>query len=61
MIHDAIQSTFTLIGKLAFFIKVVRGYIISLIQRGFRVFPKIKVGNLRNPFHDVIIIPFSTS
>ena len=38
-----------------------KGFIISLIQRGFWVFPKIKVGNICNPCHGVIIIPFSTS
>ena len=27
-----------------------------LIHRGFSNFPKIKVGNLRNPFNDAIII-----
>ena len=29
-----------------------------LSWRGFWIFPKIKVDNLRNPYHDVRIIPF---
>ena len=32
----------------------------ALIQRGFGVFAKMTIGNLWNPFHNVIIIPFST-
>ena len=32
----------------------------ALIQRGFGFFPKITIGNLCKPFHDVIIFPFST-
>ena len=32
-----------------------------LIQKAFWVFQKIKVSNLCNPFHDIKIIPFSTS
>ena len=31
-----------------------------LIKKGLGVFPKITIGNLCKPFHDVIIIPFST-
>ena len=44
-----------------FFYLVVYHLIIYdlFIQRGFLFFPRIKVGNLGNLFHDLIIIPFS--
>ena len=31
-----------------------------LIQRDFGIFPKIAIGNLYKPFHDVVIIKFLT-
>ena len=35
--------------------------LLRLIQRGFRIFSKLKVSNICSLFHNVIIIVFSTS
>ena len=34
--------------------------LIQIIESDFGVFPEITIGNLCKPFHDVIIIPFSS-
>ena len=46
--------------KISFLVIYHLGKVDSLIQKSFRVIPKITIDNLRKAIHDVIIIPVSS-